>query len=621
MEQLLTIFIGLPVLGFLVSLFIPKEREAAISATAFITTGVLTLSVLVFSIWWLIGGAHPINLNEITLYEAHNYVFFIDLYFDKVTLVYLLFSSILAYLIAMYSRIYLHRESGYKRFFNTMLLFVTGVNLVVLSGNFETLFIGWEVVGVSSFLLIGFYRHRYLPVRNALKVYSIYRLADIGLLIAMWLMHHLYHSNITFLQLNDSHQVQMEIAEHPIVAMTISFAIILAAATKSAQFPFSSWLPRAMEGPTPSTAIFYGSVAVHLGVFLLLRTYPFWSAMDWVKWNVVAMGIVTAVLSAVAAKVQISVKAQIAYSSVTQIGIIFVEVALGFHWLALIHLSGNAFLRAYQLLISPSAVTYLIREQFFNYSPHKHAKRSKIRQLVENSLFVIGLKEWKLDGLMYTFLWSPIKSIGRGFNFLTLTHARIASALAIAFSIWMIGLEVHLPTIINASIPELFAGFALILVIRAFQERRNAFLAWEFCTVSHVWLAMAVGFNETFSLSDTLFYLSGVVVAGIVGYLFLLKLRGKERFNLGDFQGLSYEHKWLSFGFLVACLALAGFPITTTFLGEDLLFTHIHEDQIVLAALVSLNFVVVGIALMRIYSRIFLGPHKKSHHPVPLRGA
>ncbi len=131
----------------------------------------------------------------------------------------------------------------------------------------------------------------------------------------------------------------------------------------------------------------------------------------------------------------------------------------------------------------------------------------------------------------------------------------------------------------------------------------------------------AVGFNETFSLSDTIFYLSGVVVAGIVGYLFLLKMRSKERFNLGDFHGLSYEHKWLSFGFLVACLALAGFPITTTFLGEDLLFTHIHEDQIVLAALVSLNFVIVGIALMRMYSRIFLGPHKKSHHPVPLRGA
>ena len=621
MEQFLSVFIGLPVLGFLVSLFIPKENESGISTTAFVTTGVLALSVLGFSVWWLFSGAHAINLNEVTIYRSDTYVFFIDLYFDKVTLVYLLFSSLLAYVITLYSRAYLHRESGYKRFFNTMLLFVTGVNIVVLSGNFETLFVGWEIVGVSSFLLIGYYRHRYLPVRNALKVYSIYRVADIGLLIAMWLMHHLYHSNITFIQLNDLERVQHEIAEHPYVAMTISFAIILAACAKSAQFPFSSWLPRAMEGPTASTAIFYGSVAVHLGVYLLLRTYPFWSAIDWVKWNVVAMGVTTAVLAAVAAKVQISVKAQIAYSSITQIGIIFVEVALGFHWLALIHLSGNAFLRAYQLLISPSVVTYMIREQFFSFVPSVQSKRSKIRQYIQNSLFIIGLNEWKLDRLMYAYLWKPIKVLGRGFQFLTMRLVIILSGLMITFSIWLIATELHLPAIVNYAIPEILASFALVLVIRAFTERENPFLAWGFTTISHFWLATAVGCNETFSLTDTLFYLNGVFIAGVIGYLFLRKLARKETFDLSDFYGFSYEHKWLSFGFLIACLALSGFPITTTFLGEDLLFTHIHENQILLASLVSLNFVIVGIALMRMYSRIFLGPHKKSHHPVPLRDA
>jgi formate hydrogenlyase subunit 3/multisubunit Na+/H+ antiporter MnhD subunit len=132
---------------------------------------------------------------------------------------------------------------------------------------------------------------------------------------------------------------------------------------------------------------------------------------------------------------------------------------------------------------------------------------------------------------------------------------------------------------------------------------------------------MAVAFNEAFSLSDTLFYLGGVVFAGVIGYLFLLKLKLKETFDLNDFYGLAFGHKWLSFGFLVSCLALAGFPITTTFLGEDLLFTHIHENQILLAAFVSLNFVIVGIALMRMYSRIFLGPYKNAYYPVPLRDA
>ena len=357
MEQLIIIFILLPFLGFLVSLIVPARMEKTISYVAFFTTGIGALMTFAFIIWWIASGAPTLNINEIELYQSHSYVFFIDLYFDQVTAVYLMFSSILAYLIAIYSRYYLHRESGYKRFFNTKLLFITGINIIVLSGNFETLFIGWEILGISSFLLIGYYRERYLPVRNAMKVYSVYRVADIGLLLAMWLSHHLWHENITFLQLHNSDLVHAHLIEHPYVGIMISLMIVVAAMAKSAQFPFSSWLPRAMEGPTPSSAIFYGSVAVHIGVFLLLRTFPLWEELISVRVVIIAIGLITTIMAATSASVQTSVKAQIAYSSITQIGLIFIEVALGFHVLALIHLSGNAFLRAYQLLISPSIVT------------------------------------------------------------------------------------------------------------------------------------------------------------------------------------------------------------------------------------------------------------------------
>jgi NADH-quinone oxidoreductase subunit L len=106
--------------------------------------------------------------------------------------------------VAIFSRYYLHREEGFKRFFNTMLLFYAGYNIIIFSGNFETLFIGWEFLGISSFLLIAFYRDRYLPVKNGLKVISVYRLSDICLLLAMWLSHHLWHSNIPFATFNDT---------------------------------------------------------------------------------------------------------------------------------------------------------------------------------------------------------------------------------------------------------------------------------------------------------------------------------------------------------------------------------------------------------------------------------
>lgn len=621
MEKLIILFIGIPFLGFLISLLIPSRMEKAISFTAFFTTGILVLFGTAFAIWWIALGSPSLNVNEITLYKSGSYTFFIDVFYDKITLVYLMFSSVLAYLIAVYSRYYLHRESGYKRFFNVKLLFITGVNIILLSGNFETLFIGWEILGVSSFLLIGYYRERYLPVRNALKVYSVYRVADIGLLLAMWLMHHLWHQNITFLQLNDAQLVQTHIANHPWVALAISFAIVLAASAKSAQFPFSSWLPRAMEGPTPSSAIFYGSVAVHIGVYLLLRTYPFWSSIEFMKWNVVAMGLITTITASISSKVQTSVKAKIAYSSITQIGIVFIEVALGFHWIALIHMSGNAFLRAYQLLISPSIVTYLIREQFFNFVPKKIKSTTGRRRIIDNSLYVIGLKEWKLDGIMYRYLWNPLKVVGNKVHAVSAKQIIFFSLAIGAVSIGLILNQKHIPSLVAFSITEFFGIVGLLIVLRAFTERKSALSAWLLVILSHFWIALAVGFNEEFSIQDTLFYLSGVIVSGGFGFYFLFKLKNKEKFDLNDFYGHCVEHKWMSFGFLLSALAIAGFPITTTFLGEDLLFTHIQETQVFLAAFVSLNFVVVGITVMRMYTRIFLGPSKKASVASALRDA
>ena len=148
--------------------------------------------------------------------------------------------------------------------------------------------------------------------------------------------------------------------EHDIYIQAIPFLFLLAALVKSAQFPFSSMLPRAMEGPATSSAIFYGSLSVHMGVFLLLRTFPLWDNLLVFKVVVIIFGMITSLFATLIARVQSSVKTQIAYSSIAQIGIIFIEVALGFHTLAIFHFAGNAFLRTYQLLVSPAVLSYLI---------------------------------------------------------------------------------------------------------------------------------------------------------------------------------------------------------------------------------------------------------------------
>src|SRR6185295_417146 len=173
---------------------IPEKNEDFLSTVSFGAVGINLNAFVLFLVYWLINGSPILDHKYISLYQAGDYDFFIDFYFDKITAVYLLVGALLTFLVTIYSRYYLHREVGYKRFFNTILFFYLGYTVVIFSGNLETLFVGWEILGISSFLLIAFYRERYLPVKNAVKVYSIYRVGDVGLILAMWMSHHLWHA-------------------------------------------------------------------------------------------------------------------------------------------------------------------------------------------------------------------------------------------------------------------------------------------------------------------------------------------------------------------------------------------------------------------------------------------
>ncbi|MFM1931708.1 MAG: hypothetical protein RL226_1011 [Bacteroidota bacterium] len=615
MIYILPFFLLWPLLGFLISLLIPGKNEVAHSRWSVTTVLVQLFAAGFFIVKWIIDGAPMVNVKEVTIYQAHGYEFYIDLFFDRLTAVYLLLGAVLTLLITIYSRHYLHRESGYKRFFNTIMFFYLGFNIIIFSGNFETMFIGWEVLGISSFLLIAFYRDRYLPVKNAVKVFSIYRIGDVGMLLAMWLSHHLWHENVTFIKLHNQELVHEHLLGHSAYGIFIASMLLLAAAVKSAQFPFSSWLPRAMEGPTPSSAIFYGSLSVHIGVFLMMRTFPFWENQWAIRIALGVMGAVTGFIAFHTARVQSSIKAQIAYASISQIGIIFIEIALGWQLLALVHTVGNAFLRTYQLLVSPSVVTYLIREQFYNLAPHRKSGEENWPAKVRNTIYMLSLKEWNLDSYLHDFLWRPTKRLGQLVGFLNRK-----SILLYFLPVYLIGCFFYwnqgsLPSVLRSQLPVVFSLIGLVLVLRAFTERKSARLTVLLVTLNHFWIALAVSFNEMFSMEENVIYLSGVLVSGVVGYFAIRRLvRLEGSVHLQDFQGHVYEHPKIAMVFLLACLGLAGFPITTAFLGEDLILSHIHGDQIWLAGSISLSLIVDGLALIRLYARIFLGPHIKSYH-------
>ena len=622
MNELLQYFILLPFLGFIISLFLPESKEKAISWTAFGTVFLQLIGLVAFIIFWIIDGAKDLNLVELSVLKTAHYEFFIDFYFDQISAVYLFIGALLTSMITTYSRYYLHREKGYKRFFNTVLFFFFGYNLAILSGNFETLFIGWEIIGISSFLLIAFYRERYLPVKNAFKVFSIYRIGDVGLLLAMWASHHLFHENITFMKLNNYELVNEHLQNHSIIGIFIALCLACAAAAKSAQIPFSSWLPRAMEGPTPSSAIFYGSLSVHLGVFLMLRTFPFWEHQTTMRIAIGLMGLTTSLAASVMARVQSSVKSQVAYSSISQIGIIFIEIALGFETLALIHFAGNAFLRTYQLLVSPSVVSYLIRDQFYNFKPREKAIEDSYPKKIEYTLYILALKEFNLEGFLNMVLWKPLKIIGKSLDFLNIKRIYFFFIPIYLMGFITYKFKFHLPYQLTNILPELFAFIGLVFVFKSFSERRSPFLAWILIVMNHFWIALAIVFNDKVSVSEIAYYLAGIIVAGIIGYIALLQLRKLERkILINQYLGHVYEHPKFTFFFLLATLGITGFPITTTFIGEDLIFSHIDSNQLFLAFFVASSFVVSGIAGIRIYARLFLGPHVKTYHELPYKSS
>jgi NAD(P)H-quinone oxidoreductase subunit 5 len=248
----------------------------------------------------------------------------------------------------------MHREAGFNRFFMFYAIFMMGMVVTSVAGTIETLFFGWELVGLSSALLVAFYHERLGPVRNGLRVWCVYRVSDAALLIAAVVLHHLSGEG-DFAKLLGTQpwpDGTASITSHQ--ALIVGLLLLLAAAGKSALVPFSGWLPRAMEGPTPSSAVFYGALSVHLGAFLLLRVSPILDISPWLCAATVAAGIATAVFGSFAGRVQTDIKSALSFASVTQVGIIVAEIGLGLRYLALIHIISHGCLRTLQFLRAPS---------------------------------------------------------------------------------------------------------------------------------------------------------------------------------------------------------------------------------------------------------------------------
>ncbi len=615
LTQLLTALILIPVVGFAGCILAPKKWERTIFSIALAAILLELVTASVFGYRWLSDGAPSVSASLGSLYASHNFTFSLDFYFDKISAVFLGIATIMTTLIFIFSKFYMHREHGFKRFYYTVLLFFIGLTLIILAGNFEMLFLGWEFIGISSILLIAFYRDRFLPARNALKVFSLYRIADAFLLVAIWYAHHIFEKSVHFSEFSAL------VAQHGNQLALLGVLLLVSAMIKSAQFPFSYWLPRAMEGPTTSSAIFYGALSVHMGLFLLLRTSPLWEGSVWLRVGIAAMGLVTAIVASSIARVQSSIKTQIAYASITQIGIMFIELAAGLYWLVLIHFISNACLRTYQLLISPSVVSYLVHDQFFTFIPPAHRIKNTLPGKIRASSYILGIKEWNMNTAVSHYLWKPLKSVGRVFAFLDRLPAQAASLMLFL----LVATAAASTTLAKGTVLALSTAAALISIIfyvRAYATKNSARVGWNLIMLGHLFGALFLAVASAGSRTYLVVYGVGVMAAFLAGHLCLWYMEAKgQPTELADYHGSVFAFKKLGHVFFIICLLFMAFPISPSFLAQDILLSLIPGSYTLQITLFCISYLLIGVSIMRLYTKVFFGPHRSSHHEVAYKSS
>jgi NADH-quinone oxidoreductase subunit L len=283
----------------------------------------------------------------------------IAFYLDPVSLLMLLVITFVSFLIHLYSVEYMRDDEGYARFFAYMNLFVASMITLVLANNLLLLYLGWEGVGLCSFLLIGFWYQKPANVRAAGKAFIVTRFGDTAFAIGLFLLF----TRLGTLDIQElMHRASVQWSPGSGIAIAAAALLLGGAVGKSAQLPLQTWLPDAMAGPTPTSALIHAATMVTAGVYLIARTHVLFTLAPPVQFAVAIIGTTTMLLAAFSALAQRDMKRVLAYSTVSQIGYMFLALGLGAWSAALFHFMTHAFFKAL-LFLAAGVVIHAVHEQ------------------------------------------------------------------------------------------------------------------------------------------------------------------------------------------------------------------------------------------------------------------
>ncbi len=350
-----------PLLGFLLNGFLGKRF-----GTRFVTfIGPLAIAlsfaqslVLFFQMLEIEGNV--LNEHLYTWISSGSFEAGINFQVDQLSGLYLLVITGVGFLIHVYSVGYMHGESGYYRFFAYLNLFVFFMLILVLGDSFLLMFVGWEGVGLCSYLLIGYYFEKDSAAEAAKKAFLFNRVGDFGVLSAVLLIF-LTFGSIEFGTINNEAVSRLEYGGGLVTAITL--LLFLGATGKSAQIPLYVWLPDAMEGPTPVSALIHAATMVTAGLYMVARLSHLFVLAPFTMNVIAVVGTVTALLAATIAITQTDIKRVLAYSTVSQLGYMFLAMGVGAFGAGVFHVMTHAFFKALLFLGSGSVILAVHHEQ------------------------------------------------------------------------------------------------------------------------------------------------------------------------------------------------------------------------------------------------------------------
>ena len=360
MEKLVSLIPLFPLAGFLYITFLGKGMSKGFIGA--IASGALLLSFACSIAVFTTQCCHA-NPTVVKLFDWMNVGSLhigISFLVDPLSTIYLLFITGVAFLIHVYSIGYMHEDEGFNRFMGYLNLFVFFMLILVLGDSYVTMFVGWEGVGLCSFMLIGFW---YKDMNNndaAKKAFIVNRIGDLGLILGMCLL---------FTQTGTLNFDELFISGHAASGMSsgtttaIGVLLFIGAMGKSAQIPLHTWLPDAMAGPTPVSALIHAATMVTAGIYMVARSSGIYAMTEDASQLIMWAGILTSIMGATIALAQNDIKKVLAYSTVSQLGLMFVALGMGAYGTAVFHVITHAFFKALLFLGSGSVIHGMGGEQ------------------------------------------------------------------------------------------------------------------------------------------------------------------------------------------------------------------------------------------------------------------